>query len=203
MLTGRGRCMLGLGLGVYLAAWAFGSKPLYPVATGLLLVVALAWAWVRLSNRPFRVRRGWGDTGTGGGAASPWVAGVGRHRARGGRRRPRRGRARRLGERPARCGDSRRTGRPAWRAETRASSQRPPPGRALRPRAAAAGPLCVRRRPRRDCGSVRARERCRAAACSRRITRLPTIGEARAALLGDRRSLTRRPALVAPAPQRL
>src|SRR3954470_3836041 len=62
MLTGRGRCMLGLGLGVYLAAWAFGSKPLYPVATGLLLVVALAWAWVRLSNRPFRVRRGWGDT---------------------------------------------------------------------------------------------------------------------------------------------
>src|SRR4051794_257588 len=61
MLTGRGRCMLGLGLGVYLAAWAFGSKPLYPVATGLLLVVAVAWMWVRLANRPFRVRRGWGD----------------------------------------------------------------------------------------------------------------------------------------------
>jgi uncharacterized protein (DUF58 family) len=62
MLTGRGRFVLGLGLGVYVAAWAFGSKPLYPVATGLLLVVALAWAWVRLANRPFRVRRGWGDT---------------------------------------------------------------------------------------------------------------------------------------------
>jgi uncharacterized protein (DUF58 family) len=61
MLTARGRCMLGLGLGVYLAAWAFGSKPLYPVATGLLLVVAVAWMWVRLANRPFRVRRGWGD----------------------------------------------------------------------------------------------------------------------------------------------
>jgi len=54
--------VLGLGLGVYLAAWAFGSKPLYPVATGLLLVVALAWVWVRLANRPFRVQRGWGDT---------------------------------------------------------------------------------------------------------------------------------------------
>src|SRR5918996_6350147 len=62
MLTARGRCILGLGLGVYLAAWAFGSKPLYPVATGLLLVVLVAWAWVRLANRPFRTRRGWGDT---------------------------------------------------------------------------------------------------------------------------------------------
>jgi len=61
MLTTRGRCVLGLGLGVYLAAWAFGSKPLYPVATGLLLVVALAWVWVRLANRPFRMQRGWGD----------------------------------------------------------------------------------------------------------------------------------------------
>src|SRR3954463_16230691 len=62
MLTPRGRCILGLGLGVYLAAWAFGSKPLYPVATGLLLVVLVAWVWVRLANRPFRVRRGWGDS---------------------------------------------------------------------------------------------------------------------------------------------
>jgi uncharacterized protein (DUF58 family) len=61
MLTARGRCVLGLGLGVYIAAWAFGSKPLYPVATGLLLVAAVAWMWVRLANRPFRVRRGWGD----------------------------------------------------------------------------------------------------------------------------------------------
>src|SRR6266550_7638944 len=61
MLTARGRCVLGLGLGVYIAAWASGSKPLYPVATGFLLVAAVAWMWVRLANRPFRVRRGWGD----------------------------------------------------------------------------------------------------------------------------------------------
>lgn len=62
MLTPRGRIVLGLGFGVYITAWAFGSKPLYPVATGLLLVVAVAWVWVRLANRPFRVTRGWGDT---------------------------------------------------------------------------------------------------------------------------------------------
>jgi uncharacterized protein (DUF58 family) len=61
MLTRRGRAIFALGFGVYLAAWAFGSKPLYPVATGLLLVVGVAWIWVRLSDRPFRVRRGWGD----------------------------------------------------------------------------------------------------------------------------------------------
>src|SRR5437667_7169005 len=62
MLTPRGRVIFVLGFGVYVAAWAFGSKPLYPVATGLLLVVGVAWVWVRLANRPFRVRRGWGDS---------------------------------------------------------------------------------------------------------------------------------------------
>jgi uncharacterized protein (DUF58 family) len=61
MLTQRGRVILALGLGVYISAWAFGSRPLYPVATGLLLAVLVAWAWVRLADRPFRVRRGWGD----------------------------------------------------------------------------------------------------------------------------------------------
>jgi uncharacterized protein (DUF58 family) len=61
MLTRRGRVIFALGFGVYIAAWAFGSKPLYPVATGLLLVVGVAWVWVRLSDRPFRIRRGWGD----------------------------------------------------------------------------------------------------------------------------------------------
>jgi uncharacterized protein (DUF58 family) len=61
VLTQRGRFIFALGFGVYLAAWAFGSKPLYPVATGLLLVVLVGWAWVRLANRPFSVRRGSGD----------------------------------------------------------------------------------------------------------------------------------------------
>jgi uncharacterized protein (DUF58 family) len=61
VLTRRGRIVLALGFVVYVAAWAFGSRPLYPVATGLLLVGAVAWIWIRLANRPFRVRRGWGD----------------------------------------------------------------------------------------------------------------------------------------------
>jgi len=61
-VTRRGRSVVALGLFVYLAAWAFGSKPLYPVATGLLLVSAVAWGWLHLANRPFRVRRGSGDS---------------------------------------------------------------------------------------------------------------------------------------------
>ena len=61
MLTQRGRFIFALGFGVYLAAWALGSKPLYPVATGLLLVVLVAWVWVRLADRPFVVQRGSGE----------------------------------------------------------------------------------------------------------------------------------------------
>jgi putative ABC transport system permease protein len=36
-MTPRGRGALVLGAAVYLAAWAFGSRPLYPVAVGLAL----------------------------------------------------------------------------------------------------------------------------------------------------------------------
>jgi uncharacterized protein (DUF58 family) len=56
-MTRRGRSVLALGLVVYLTAWAFGSRPLYPVAAGLLLASALAWAWVRAADRPMRVER--------------------------------------------------------------------------------------------------------------------------------------------------
>ncbi|HEY1366938.1 MAG TPA: DUF58 domain-containing protein [Gaiellaceae bacterium] len=56
-MTARGRSVLALGLGVYAVAWVFGSRPLYPVATGLVLAVALAWAWVRLAAKPMHVRR--------------------------------------------------------------------------------------------------------------------------------------------------
>lgn len=57
MLTDRGRWILALGGGIYLAAWAFGSDALYPVALGLVLAVAAAALWVRVLKRPMTLRR--------------------------------------------------------------------------------------------------------------------------------------------------
>ena len=57
MLTDRGRALLALGGLTYLAAWAFGSRPLYPVALGLVLAVAGAAVWVRLLGKPTALRR--------------------------------------------------------------------------------------------------------------------------------------------------
>ncbi len=57
MLTDRGRSLLALGGLTYLAAWAFGARPLYPVALGLVLAVAAAALWVRLLHRPMTLRR--------------------------------------------------------------------------------------------------------------------------------------------------
>jgi uncharacterized protein (DUF58 family) len=56
-VTGRGRAVLALGVVVYAAAWTFGSRPLYPVALGLIFAAVLAVAWVRLSARPPHVSR--------------------------------------------------------------------------------------------------------------------------------------------------
>ena len=56
-MTGRGRAVLALGLFVYVVAWVFGSRSLYPVAVGLLLAVGVAAAWVRLAGRAPHVRR--------------------------------------------------------------------------------------------------------------------------------------------------
>lgn len=57
MLTDRGRTILALGGLTYLGAWAFGARPLYPVALGLVLAVAGAAAWVRILRRPMELRR--------------------------------------------------------------------------------------------------------------------------------------------------
>jgi uncharacterized protein (DUF58 family) len=59
-LTQRGRLALLLAGGIYLAAWTFGSRALYPVAVGIALAVGLAVAWVRASPLPERILR---DTG--------------------------------------------------------------------------------------------------------------------------------------------
>jgi uncharacterized protein (DUF58 family) len=56
-MTKRGRALLGLGLLTYVVARAFGSRPLYPVALGLLLVPLVAWLWVRLAQGPMRLHR--------------------------------------------------------------------------------------------------------------------------------------------------
>jgi uncharacterized protein (DUF58 family) len=56
-MTRRGRAVLGLGLVVYAAAWVFGSRALYPVATGLVFAVVVAIGWVRLASRPPHVSR--------------------------------------------------------------------------------------------------------------------------------------------------
>jgi uncharacterized protein (DUF58 family) len=60
VLTDRGRWILALGGGIYLAAWALGSKTLYPVAIGLVLAVLAAALWVRLLKRPMSLRRNLG-----------------------------------------------------------------------------------------------------------------------------------------------
>jgi uncharacterized protein (DUF58 family) len=60
-VTARGRLALLLAGGIYVAAWTFGSRALYPVAVGIALAVALAVAWVRASPLPERIRR---DTGS-------------------------------------------------------------------------------------------------------------------------------------------
>ncbi|HYA08027.1 MAG TPA: DUF58 domain-containing protein [Gaiellaceae bacterium] len=56
-MTPRGRAVLALGLFVYVVAWVFGSRALFPVATGLVFAVAFAVGWVRLASRPPYVRR--------------------------------------------------------------------------------------------------------------------------------------------------
>jgi uncharacterized protein (DUF58 family) len=60
VLTDRGRTVLALGGLTYLVAWAFGSRPLYPVALGLVLAVAAAAAWVRLLEKPSSLGRSLG-----------------------------------------------------------------------------------------------------------------------------------------------
>ncbi len=56
-MTRRGQLTLALGAAAYLAAWLFGVRALYPVATGLVLAVLAARAWVGLAGGPIVLRR--------------------------------------------------------------------------------------------------------------------------------------------------
>src|ERR1051325_10058374 len=66
-MTSRGRAVLALGPLVYVVAWVFGSRALYPVSVGLVVAVGLAAGWGRLSaRRPHVHRRGPAPDGLGG-----------------------------------------------------------------------------------------------------------------------------------------
>jgi uncharacterized protein (DUF58 family) len=59
-LNDRGRLVAALAAATYLAAWAFGTRALYPAAIGLALAVGVGWAWVRVLRRPIVLRRSLG-----------------------------------------------------------------------------------------------------------------------------------------------
>jgi len=61
-LTDRGRLVLLLAAGIYLVAWAFGSRSLYPVAIGLALAAIGARLWVAAARQPVSLRRSLGST---------------------------------------------------------------------------------------------------------------------------------------------
>jgi uncharacterized protein (DUF58 family) len=54
-MTRRGRLVLLFGIAVYLVAWAFGSRALYPLAVGLVVVAIATWLWMRIARRPVRL----------------------------------------------------------------------------------------------------------------------------------------------------
>jgi uncharacterized protein (DUF58 family) len=56
-LTDRGRLALLLAGGIYLVAWGFGSRSLYPIATGLAIAVVGARIWVEILRQPVTLRR--------------------------------------------------------------------------------------------------------------------------------------------------
>jgi len=58
-MTARGRAVLALGILCWIVAIVFGSPALYPVAAGLVIVVPLAVAWVRITLRQPHVVRRW------------------------------------------------------------------------------------------------------------------------------------------------
>jgi uncharacterized protein (DUF58 family) len=58
-MTARGRAVLGLGILCWVVAIVFGSPALYPVAAGLVLVVPLSVAWVRITLRQPQIKRRW------------------------------------------------------------------------------------------------------------------------------------------------
>lgn len=57
MLTSRGRSVLVIAFGIYVAGWALGTREAFVVAIGLGLAVTAAVAYVALTSGPFRLAR--------------------------------------------------------------------------------------------------------------------------------------------------
>lgn len=58
-MTRKGRAVLGVGVAVWIVAWLFGSRALFPVAAGLVLALPVAVAWVEVSRQRITVSRSW------------------------------------------------------------------------------------------------------------------------------------------------
>ena len=57
MLTRTGKRTLVAAIGLYLAAWGFGTDVMFPIAVGLMVAPLVALVWVRTFTRPVRMRR--------------------------------------------------------------------------------------------------------------------------------------------------
>ena len=190
-MTRRGVLTLLLGVAIYVVAWLFGAKALYPVATGLVLAAIAARTWVRLAARPITLRRRIGGGLLGRRASGGhlfegedvWVSLEARSEARV----PLPSIS--VTERIAKLGERHTPLQPA---------PRPLPGH-VRDREGVARTLCRRggdgddRRPLRT-GALGGRSRRR-----RRIARLPAAGRTRSALFGEWGARARRPEAAAAA----
>jgi uncharacterized protein (DUF58 family) len=58
-MTRRGAAVLGIGLSVWIVAWLFGARALFPIAAGLVFAALAALAWVHLSRQRFAAARRW------------------------------------------------------------------------------------------------------------------------------------------------
>ncbi len=56
-MTATGKRVLGAGLVLYIAAWAFGTPALFVIALGMIAAPLVALVWVRSYTRPVQLRR--------------------------------------------------------------------------------------------------------------------------------------------------
>ena len=190
-MTRRGWLTLFLGVAIYVVAWLFGAKALYPVAVGLVLAPLAARTWVRLAARPIALRRR-----IGGGLA----------RATCERWPPLRGR-RRLGDARSAARDAcaapldlgHRAAREAGRAPHTAPARPRPIPRHVRDREGVARALRRRGDEGDDRRPLRARALGGRSDRRRLVARLSPARRARSALLGERSARAGRPQAAAAA----